>query len=158
MLRVVVCFKTGLITAGTLTKFLAANGGTFDKAPPVATSAGSLPAIESYIDKNAQTYHCRVSRPGVDRRIIELRAPREPVTIRGKRRATRNEKDVDSHYQEIIYGLFERTFTLPEGVDTEQLKAEYRNGVLELPAPMAAAGLPRPAPANTRPRSKQIAA
>lgn len=134
------------------------SGGTFVKAPPVATSAGSLLAIESYIDKNAQNYHCRVSRPGVDPRIIELRARRETVTIRGKRRTTGSEEDLDSHYQEIIYGLFERTFTLPRGVDTEQLTTEYRNGVLELPAHVAADGLPRPVLANTRPRFKRIAA
>lgn len=131
------------------------SGGTFDKAPPVATSAGSLPAIESYIDKNARAYHRRVSLPGVDPRIIELRGSekRSRSVV-----STGRETDVDSHYQEMICGLFERTFTLPEGVDTDQLKAEYPNGVLELPAPMAATRLPRPVPANTAPRSKRIAA
>lgn len=118
-------------------------GGTFDKAPPSATSAGSLPATESYIDKNAQAYPCRVSLAGVDPRIIELRERKETVAIRGERKAQLSEKDVILHCEEITDGPFERTFTLPEGVDTDQRNAEYRNGVLELTAPVAAAGLPR---------------
>lgn len=67
------------------------SGGTFDKAPPSATSDGSLPATESYINKNARTSHCRVSLPGVDPRIIEVRDPEETVTIRGERKAKRSD-------------------------------------------------------------------
>lgn len=57
---------------------------------------------------------------------------------------------------EITYGSFHRTITLPEGVDKDKLNAEYRNGMLEITAPIAAAALPRkveikslPGPATT---------
>jgi len=61
-------------------------------------------------------------------------------------------------HEEISYGKFERTFTLPEGVDTDKLTAEYQNGVLEITAPVAAAALPRRIEIRTTPLSKQIAA
>jgi HSP20 family protein len=80
------------------------------------------------------------------------------VTTGGERKAKRGEKDVDFHYKEITCGSFERIFSLPEGVDTGKCKADYRNGVLELMAPVAAARPPRRIPANTAPMSKRIAA
>jgi HSP20 family molecular chaperone IbpA len=108
------------------------SGGTFDKAPPSATSAGSLPATESDIDKNAQTYHCRVSLPGVDPRIIVAREQGETATIRGERKAKHSDKDAGFHCEEITHGSFDRTFALPEGVDTDQWECgipERRAGV-----------------------------
>ena len=134
------------------------SSGGFDKAPPSATSAASLPATGSYIDKNAQTYPCRASLAGVDPKIIELRERRETVAIRGERKAQRSEKEVVFHCEEVTDGSFERTFTLREGVDTNQWNAGYRTGVLELTAPVVAAGLPGRIRANTAPRSKRIAA
>ncbi|MBA0084749.1 MAG: Hsp20/alpha crystallin family protein, partial [Acidobacteria bacterium Pan2503] len=43
----------------------------------------------------------------------------------------------------ITYGSFQRSVPLPEGVDKDKLNAEYRNGILEITAPIAAAALPR---------------
>lgn len=92
------------------------SGGTFDKAPPSATSAASLPATRSYIDKNAQTYPCRVSLARVDPKIIEeLRERRETVAIGGERKAQRSETDVVLLCEEVTDGFFERTFTLRGG-------------------------------------------
>jgi hypothetical protein len=68
----------------------ASRGGTFDKAPPSATSAGSLPGTESYIDKNAWAYPGRASFAGIDPRIIELRERKETVAIRPEREAQRS--------------------------------------------------------------------
>jgi HSP20 family protein len=60
---------------------------------------------------------------------------------------------------EIVYGVFERTLALPEGVNVEKLTAEYVNGVLEITAPVAAAALPRKIEIKTTaPFTKQIAA
>ena len=70
----------------------------------------------------------------------------------------RSSKEVDVYHEEIAYGAFERTFTMPEGVDVDKLSAEYKDGVLEITAPVAAAALPRRIEVKTAPVSKQIAA
>jgi len=57
-----------------------------------------------------------------------------------------------------MYGSFERTFTLPEGVLTDKLTAEYQNGMLEIMAPVALAALPRKVEIKVVPISKQMAA
>jgi hypothetical protein len=40
---------------------------------------------------------------------------------------------VDYLYRELSYGTLSRTLTLPEGLDTEQINAEYKDGLLESP-------------------------
>jgi HSP20 family protein len=124
-----------------------------------AESPGTFaPAVESYIDKDAKMYHLRVALPGVDPKEVQIRAQGNTLTISGERNVKRSSKDLDLHYEEISYGAFERTLTLPEGVDADKLAAEYRNGVLEITAAVAAAALPRRIEVKTTPMSKQIGA
>lgn len=134
------------------------SGWPFGEARPTGTSAAFSPAIESYIDKDTKTYHLRASLPGVDPKEVQIHAQANTLTINGERRQKRTGKDLDLHYEEISYGAFERTLTLPEGVDAEKLNAEYHNGMLELTAPVATAVLPRRIEVKTAPMSKQIAA
>ncbi len=71
---------------------------------------------------------------------------------------TEEKKDADFVYQEFAYGRFERSITLPEGVDTAKLTAEYKNGVLEIAAPMSANALPRKVEIKTAVAAKGAAA
>lgn len=134
------------------------SGWPFGETPITGTSAGFTPAIESYIDKDAKAYRLRASLPGVDPKEVQIHAQGNSLTISGQRQEKRSGKDLDLHYEEISYGAFERTLTLPEGVDADKLTAEYHNGVLELTAPVAAAALPRRIEVKTTPMVKQIAA
>lgn len=134
------------------------SGWPFGEAPTTGTLAAFTPAIESYIDKDAKTYHLRASLPGVDPKEVQIHAQGNMLTISGERQVKRSGKDLDLHSEEISYGAFERTLTLPEGVEADKLTAEYHNGVLELTAPVAAAALPRRIEVKTTPMSKQIGA
>ena len=136
------------------------SGWPFGDARTAGTSGTSVfaPAVESYIDKDAKTYRCRVVLPGVDPKEVQIHAQGNTLSVSGERKVQRSGKDLDLHYEEISYGAFERTLTLPEGVDAEKLTAEYHNGVLELTAPVAAAALPRRIEVKTAPMSKQIGA
>jgi HSP20 family protein len=73
------------------------------------------PALESFIDSGKLII--RADLPGVDPKDVD-------VTITG------------FIHREFSYGTFERTVRLPGGVKTEDVKASYRNGVLELTMPM----------------------
>jgi HSP20 family protein len=55
----------------------------------------------------------------------------------------RPENEVEWIKSEIWYGAFERTISLPEGVQTDRISADYRDGVLLITAPLAASALPR---------------
>jgi len=117
-----------------------------------------VPAVESYVDKDGKKYICRVVLPGVEPKDVQIQAQGNLLTIRGERKLTRSTKEVDLREEEITYGAFERVLTLPEGVATDKLNAEYVNGVLEITAPVAAAALPRKIEIKTVPMTRQIAA
>jgi len=117
------------------------------------------PAVESYVDKEAKKYVCKVTLPGVEPKDVEVHAQNNLLTIRGEKKVTREKKEVEYYESEIAYGVFERTVPLPEGVLAEKLTAEYINGVLEITAPMAAVALPRKIEIKSSvPFAKQIAA
>ena len=106
-------------------------------------TTGFSPAIESFIDKDGKKFHCQVMLPGVDPKDVNLQVQGNTLTISGERSESRETKEADYLRREITYGSFQRSITLPEGVDTDKLNAEYRNGILEITAPIAAAALPR---------------
>jgi HSP20 family protein len=101
------------------------------------------PAVESYIDKDNKRFHCQVQLPGVDPKDVEIHVQGNTLTITGERSNRHETRDGDYLQKEITYGSFTRGLVLPEGVDRERVTAEYRNGMLEITAPIATAALPR---------------
>jgi HSP20 family protein len=116
------------------------------------------PAVEAYIDKEAKKYICRVSLPGVEPKQIEINLQGNLLTIKGEKKITKTLKEVEVKHSEFLYGSFERTLTLPEGVVSDKLVAEFHNGVLEIMAPIAVAALPRKIEVQTVPIARQVAA
>ena len=52
------------------------------------------------------------------------------LTIQGERKIEKEEKDIRFHRVERAYGSFVRSFTLPEDVDGDNVKAEFKDGLL----------------------------
>jgi HSP20 family protein len=116
------------------------------------------PAVEAYMDKKDKKFVCHVAIPGSDLKNIEINTQGNMLTIKGERKSTRVGKEVDIMHEEIVYGSFERTMTLPEGVVTDKLEADYKDGMLEITAPVAAAALPRKVEIKSLPMTKKAAA
>jgi HSP20 family protein len=73
--------------------------------------------------------------PGVDKKDIVLDVTDRVLTLKGER-ATDNEVKQDKYYRrERIFGKFERSFTLPARVKVEDIKADYKDGVLSIDIP-----------------------
>jgi HSP20 family protein len=102
-----------------------------------------VPAVETYVDKDAKKYVCKVSLPGIEPKEMQIHVQANRLTITGERKYTREAKEHEALHEEFAYGKFERTLELPEGVNTEKMNAEFVNGVLEITAPVAAIALPR---------------
>jgi HSP20 family protein len=83
----------------------------------------------------------RADLPGLSKNDVQVEVTEDEIRIRGERRHEREEKRKGFYRSERSYGSFYRAIPLPEGVDPEQAKASFRNGVLEvtLPAPPAPA-------------------
>ncbi len=99
------------------------------------------PLVDSYMKDN--TFVVRADIPGVDPRDIDISVTGNVLTIKGERKAEVEEKKEGYLFHETTFGSFERSLTLPEGVETAKIHAGYRNGVLEITMPAKAEALPR---------------
>jgi HSP20 family protein len=77
--------------------------------------------------------------PGLDREDLDLAITPGGLTIRGEKRAEREDKRKDHHLVEYRYGSFVRTVPLPPGLDLDRAEARVKRGVLTVTFPKAAA-------------------
>jgi HSP20 family protein len=79
----------------------------------------------------------RADLPGLKKDDVKVEAVDNAVIIQGERRQEQEEHKGGYHRSERKYGSFYRSIPLPEGAQTEQARAEFRDGVLEvsIPAP-----------------------
>jgi HSP20 family protein len=81
----------------------------------------------------------RVEIPGIDpENDVEVTVEDGMLHIRGQRRETQEERGEGYIRRETAFGAFERVIALPPGANTEGLRAEYDDGVLEVVVPGAA--------------------
>jgi HSP20 family protein len=80
-------------------------------------------------------YHIEVELAGVKKEDVDIKVDGNVLTISGERAVRDEVKDEDYHKVESRYGLFSRSFTLPEKVDIGNIQAEFENGMLEVVIP-----------------------
>lgn len=72
---------------------------------------------------------------GVDPEHLEVDIARDMVTIRGTRREEAQDESADHFIQELYWGSFSRSITLPEEIEVEEAKAEEKHGLLTITLP-----------------------
>lgn len=77
----------------------------------------------------------RVELPGVDKEDIAITVTQDVLTISGEKKRGAPVDEDNYHISEIRYGPFARTVTLPAMVKSEEAKAKFRNGILEIVIP-----------------------
>ena len=60
------------------------------------------------------------------------------LTIKGEKSYEKDEKNKNRHVSERAYGSFQRSFALPDGVDTDKISADMAKGVLTVTLPKSA--------------------
>ncbi len=80
----------------------------------------------------------RVELPGVDPKDVDISVTGNLLTIKGERKEEKEVKEEDYYMREIGVGRFERTLALPEGVNTDKIKANYDKGILHISMPAEA--------------------
>ena len=81
--------------------------------------------------------------PGVELKDIDIRLENDTLTIKGERKFEHEAKGKGYHRIERSYGVFARSFTLPNTLDTEHVRADYKNGVLNVMLPKKEVAKPR---------------
>src|SRR5262245_21970390 len=108
-----------------------------------AGHSGFFPIVDSWVDRDDKKYNLRVAVPGADPKNIDVTIEGNRIRISGETKWTDERKNADYWLREFSAGRFERVIALPEGVDAEKIKAEYKDGLLEIVAPIDDKKMPR---------------
>ena len=93
------------------------------------------PAVD--IEETADEFVFKADLPGVSQKDVKVNLMGDTLTIRGERKQESESKNGGTHRTERIYGAFERTFRLGTPVRNDKVRAQYKDGVLEIHVPKA---------------------
>ncbi len=111
-----------------------------------------LPALGSWTDvtpsmdlnETDKEFVVTAELPGLDDKDFEVTVSGDMLTLKGEKKAEREERNGDAHYIERRFGAFSRSVRLPFEVKDEKVDAQYEKGVLTIRIPKPAE-LQRPA-------------
>jgi HSP20 family protein len=121
-------------------------GLPFQEQGNVITSTWFAPTD---VSEDQNSLRITMELPGVDPNDVRLSLENNILTIRGEKKQQAEENNERVHRFERTYGMFERTFALPNSVDPERIEARYENGVLVVSIPKAERAKPREIRVNT---------
>lgn len=91
-----------------------------------------LPEVDVREDEKQVTIE--VDLPGVDEKDVSVTMANGILTVKGEKKSEREEKEENYYLAERSYGKFERSLTLPETIDENQIEAQFDKGVLTIVA------------------------
>jgi HSP20 family protein len=104
-----------------------------DIGSELSNISGFTPSVNTREGEYA--YHVEVDLPGVKKDDIHVDVKDNVLTISGERKTKKEVKEKDYSKKESSYGKFQRSFTLPENTDAENIEANSKDGVLEVVVP-----------------------
>ncbi len=99
----------------------------------IAGFGGTAPRIE--VSETDREIEVTAELPGLEEKDVTVSMTQDALTLKGERRTETEDKQRNYIYQERRYGAFQRTIPLPAGIDADQAKAVFKNGVLTVTVP-----------------------
>jgi HSP20 family protein len=110
----------------------------FDSAfgrPAARATFDFVPVVD--IEETPEQFVLSADLPGVAQKDVKVHVMGDTITVRGERRQANPEQEGNRLRCERTYGTFERSFTLGAPVRADQVKATFKDGVLEVRVPKA---------------------
>jgi HSP20 family protein len=99
------------------------------------------PAVD--VVENNDNFILRAEIPGMNKDDVKITLENNLLTIRGEKKNEAEKKEGNYHRVERSYGSFERSFTIPGTIKTDNIDAQYKDGVLTLTLPKAEEAKPK---------------
>jgi HSP20 family protein len=99
------------------------------------------PAVDIYETENELVL--KADAPDVDPKNVGIQLENGTLTLKGERKFEQPQNGKGFHRIERSYGSFVRAFSLPDTVEAENVKADYKNGVLTITLPKKEVAKPR---------------
>ena len=116
----------------------------FTRGLPAFSSGGAtemLPSVD--VTENDKQIEITAELPGLEDKDVQVNFADNVLTIRGEKKAEKEEKDKTYRLVERSYGSFVRSLELPAGVNADAIKASIDKGVLKVT-------VPKPVPAQVK--------
>jgi HSP20 family protein len=99
------------------------------------------PSVDIFETENGLVV--KADLPEIEEKDLDVRVENNMLTIRGERKLEQSVKEENYLRMERSYGSFSRSFSLPNTVDTQAIKAQYTDGVLTVTLPKRAESKPK---------------
>lgn len=93
--------------------------------------------------ETAEDFQVKCELPEVKKEDVKVNVSDGLLRIEGERKFDKEDKTKKYHRVERFYGSFMRSFALPEGVEQDKVKAEFKEGLLTVRMPKSPKTLPR---------------
>jgi HSP20 family protein len=136
--------KTGLVRLGNADLSLSSVFDDFFRMVPADNFGYELfPKVD--INEDEKAMHVKAEMPGLEEKDIEVTLKDNMLTISGEKKeeTTEENKKNNYRYSERRFGSFSRTIELPDGIKADEVKASYKNGVLEIEIPKSEPAQPK---------------
>jgi HSP20 family protein len=100
-----------------------------------------VPSVD--VSETDGEYQIKAEIPDVKKEDVKVTLEDGVLTIQGQRKQEKEDKGTKYHRVERAYGSFVRSFTLPDLVDEQKVKAEFKDGVLNLQLPKSEKAKPK---------------
>ena len=109
-----------------------------------AAETSWMPTVD--ISETEKSYEIRAEIPGVSEKDVNVSVTDNLLTLKGEKHQEEETEGKNYHRVERMYGSFQRSFTLPRHVETSDIKAGFKDGVLTLEIPKAEVAKPTEIP------------
>jgi HSP20 family protein len=99
------------------------------------------PAVDIY--ETDQAIELKADLPEVEPKDVDVRIEDNTLFLKGERKFEKEVKEENFHRIERSYGSFARKFALPQGIATDKISADYKNGVLKITLPKSEESKPK---------------
>ena len=113
--------------------FNALSGAMRPAREPLWRTARLFPLLN--VKKTDSGYEVTAELPGLNTEDLDIDVEADTLTLKGERKPVQLAEGVGYHRRERATGRFQRSITLPGRIDTENVKAVYKNGVLTISLP-----------------------
>jgi HSP20 family protein len=113
----------------------------FGKGFPAFGAGNLTPTVD--VSESDKEIEITAELPGLEDKDVQVNIADNVLTIRGEKKAEKEDKNKNYHVVERSYGSFVRTLALPDGVDPGSIKATLSKGVLKVT-------VPKPAPSQVK--------
>jgi HSP20 family protein len=94
---------------------------------------GTIPAVN--IKEDNDKFVLEMAAPGMKKNDFHINVEKDVLTISSEHKEEKGEKKENYARREFYYNTFSRSFNLPENINLEGIKADYKNGILNIVLP-----------------------